>query len=112
MKRLLLFAALMAALSCLLAGCTTYWYQEGKTFEECKQDQLMCYEELKKYSPDLDNTGRYEFKFMQECMRQKGYRLVPERSLHVSVKRQPPDLEIPWQVHGVSGFLPNKEPEQ
>jgi hypothetical protein len=108
MKRVFGFTTLMAVGLCSLAGCTTYWYQEGKTFDECKQDRLECYEEMKKYSQDLENLSRYEFKFMEDCMGRRGYRLVTARKLHVTVRREDPNLAIPWQIHGVSGFLPKQ----
>ena len=69
MFRFLRFTVLAAVLLCFFVGCTTYWYQEGKTFEECKQDRLGCYEEMKKYSPDPENLGKYEFKVMKDCMK-------------------------------------------
>ncbi|MHC4666628.1 MAG: hypothetical protein ACYS9T_11855 [Planctomycetota bacterium] len=95
----------MAVGLCSLAGCTTYWYQEGKTFDECKQARLECYEEVKKYSQDLENLGRYEFKYMEGCMIRRGYRLVTTYKLHVTVRREDPNLAVPWQIHGISGFL-------
>lgn len=105
MRRLLGIATLMAVLLCPLAGCAKYWYQEGKTFDQCEQDRLECYEEMKRYSADPENLGKYEFKLMGDCMIRRGYRLVTERKLHVTVKREDPNLAIPWQVHGVAGFL-------
>ncbi|MHC4647142.1 MAG: hypothetical protein ACYTBJ_16735 [Planctomycetota bacterium] len=105
MKKLLSIGTLTAVLLSSLAGCTTYWYQEGKTFEQCERDRLECYEEMKKYAHDLENLGKYEFKYMEDCMIRRGYRLVTERKLYVTVKREDPNLTVPWQVHGVAGFL-------
>ncbi|MHC4155731.1 MAG: hypothetical protein ACYST6_12520 [Planctomycetota bacterium] len=108
MKRVLGLTTLMAVALCSLAGCTTYWYQEGKTFDECKQERLECHEEVKKYSQSQEELGRYEFKYMEDCMVRRGYRLVTTYKLHVTVKREDPNLAVPWQIHGVSGFLPQE----
>jgi hypothetical protein len=67
------------------AGCAKYWYQEGKTFAETKQDRQECFEELKKYSSNWRDMGDYEFKFMEDCMMQRGYRLVAENKLPLRV---------------------------
>lgn len=91
------------------SGCATYWYQEGKSFEECKQDRQTCFEEMKNYSPEWEKLGKYEFELMENCMIQKGYRLVRERQLYLTVKREDPDLEVPWIIHGVSGFIEQEE---
>jgi hypothetical protein len=109
MKRFLVIAALVAFGSCSLAGCTTYWYQEGKTFDECKQARLECYEEMKEYSDNWEEPSTYEFKYMKDCMIRRGYRLVTARKLHVTVKREDPDLTVPWHASGVAGFLPAKK---
>lgn len=101
-----------AFIPCFFSGCANYWYQEGKTFEQCRQDRLECYEEMKMYSYDPEDLGKYEFKLMEDCMIQKGYRLVPDNRLHVRVKREDPDLEVFWMVHGISGFIPEDEQEQ
>ena len=77
----------------------------GKTFEECKQDQLECYEELKRYSSDWENLGKQEFELMEDCMGQRGYRLVTERKLFVRVKREPADPNVPLMIHGLAGFV-------
>ena len=105
MKRNTSFAMLTVIVICSLTGCATYWYQEGKSFEKCKQDRLECYEQMRTYSQNPDDLGRYEFKYMSNCMKRKGYRLVTERELYVTVKREDPNLTVPWQIHGVAGFL-------
>jgi hypothetical protein len=109
MKRLLVFTTITAVLLCFLAGCAKYWYQEGKNFEQCKQDRLQCYEDMKRYSQDPEDLGKYEFKVMGDCMVLKGYRLVTEHKLHVRVKREDPNLAVPWMIHGVAGFIEQQE---
>ncbi|MHC4573400.1 MAG: hypothetical protein ACYS76_04600 [Planctomycetota bacterium] len=109
MNRNLGIATLTAVLLCLIAGCAKYWYQEGKTFDQCKRDRFECFEEMKKYSPHQQEMGKYEYKFMKNCMVRRGYRLVTARKLHVRVKREDPNLAVPWQVNGVAGFLEPQE---
>ncbi len=87
------------------AGCTTYWYQADKTIDECKQSRLECFEELKKYSSDWRDMGDYEFKFMEDCMRQKGYTLLKEKELPLRVKREDPDQTIHFRLHGAAGTI-------
>ena len=89
----------------LLAGCTTYWYQAGKTIDECQQDRLECFEELKKYSSDWRKMGDYEFKFMEDCMHQKGYTLLKENELPMRVKRQHPDTTMHHRLRGTAGTI-------
>jgi len=104
MKRFLAVTPLLI-LMCFFAGCTTYWYQADKTIDECKQDRLECFEELKKYSSDWEDMGGYEFKFMEDCMRQKGYTLLKEGELPLRVKREDPDRVMHLRLHGVAGTI-------
>jgi len=92
----------------LATGCgEKYWYQEGKTFNECKADRTACRAELLKRT-DLKRIGDYERRFIEECMQQKGYRLVSEKELPLAVKRESPDIpsEMPsTRGYGVAGAL-------
>jgi hypothetical protein len=108
MKRLFVFTTITTVLLCCV-GCAKYWYQEGKTFEECKQDRLKCLEDMKKYSQDPEDLGKYELELTKDCMIRKGYRLVTEHKLHVRVKRKDPNLTVPWMIHGVAGFIERQE---
>ena len=94
----------------LVTGCATYWYQADKTIDECKQERLECFEELKKYSSDWEDMGDYEFEFMEDCMRQKGYTLLKEGELPLRVKREDPDRVMHVRLHGVAGTIEFKEP--
>ena len=104
---------------CLSGGCQpAYWYQEGRTFEECKADQADCRAELAKRM-DRQHLSDYEERFMKDCMRQRGYELVREDDLPLDVKRQEPNAvsAVPWnRFYGVAGSLdeeePREEPEQ
>ncbi len=61
-----------------LTGCSTYWYQEEKSFEQSKQAREECRSELLKRS-DLKNlTVQYEVKFAENCMTEKGYKSVSQ----------------------------------
>ena len=67
------------------------------------------YGPLKDYSSDPESLGKYEFELIEDCMIQKGYRLVAERKLYVRVKRETPDLDTYWMIHGTAGLLEQKE---
>ena len=104
MKRFIA-ATLVMILTLFFTGCATYWYQEGKTINECQKDRLECFKELKKYSSDWTEMGSYEFDFMEECMTQRGYRLVKEKDLPFRVKREDPDQLLHYRLRGVAGTL-------
>ena len=91
---------LLLGLICLSAGCQKYYYQEGKIFEECAKDRIDCFSELKKRMSALGTPGSYEYKFIEECMKSKGYRLVTENKLPLDVKRQDPDTSLQGQLYG------------
>jgi len=90
---------LLLVLFCLSGGCAKYYYQEGKTFEECKRDRDECMKELKKRMGS-EIPGDYEYKYMEECMKSKGYKLVTEDKLPLDVKRQDPDTTLMGQLYG------------
>ncbi len=86
----------------LVAGCgQKYWYQEGKTFEECKADRAACRAELLKRA-DTRQLGEYERKYMEDCMQQRGYRLVSEKELPLAAKRE--DSDIPSELPRARGY--------
>jgi len=85
------FAVLLAICLILpLAGCGRYYYQEAKTYSECERDWAGCVENLKQQKRVLD-WGVYEYKFVEDCMKRKGYKLVGERTLPLDAKRRDPD---------------------
>jgi hypothetical protein len=92
-----------------VGGCAMYYYQEGKAFEDCKQDYRACYAELTKYadpnSLGAGTLGSYGSKFMDECMKERGYRLVTENELPLRAKRRDPDWWPGWNKRGVAGAL-------
>lgn len=96
-------------LACGIIGCGQYYYQEGKTFKECKQDFSECRSELSKYldpaktREEWSKWDSYERKFVDDCMEQRGYELVTENDLPLNVKRQDSDW-LGWH-HGFAGFL-------
>jgi hypothetical protein len=104
-----LIGVLLFFLICLSAGCGKYWYQEGKTFEECKRDRQECFNELQKYSnkeaPSFALGRDYVHRFVKECMEQRGYRLVTEDKLPMRVKRQDPESTPARIIHGLAGTL-------
>ena len=104
---------LLLCLICLSAGCAKYYYQEGKAFEECGRDRADCLSELKeRLGAVSQRPGNYEYKFIEDCMRRKGYRLVTERQLPLDVKRLDPDSSLQGQLYGyrrgIAGTLSEK----
>ena len=90
------------------SGCAKYWYQEGRTFEQCRRDRMACFQELKKRSDFSGVTADYEFKFMEACMKQKGYRLLSESKLPLDAKREGPDPTLHYRMKGIAGELPQE----
>ncbi len=107
MKKSWLFPAAVVGL-CLAVGCQQeYWYQQDRTFDECKADWADCRAELARRT-DLHHIGEYERQFLKNCMQQRGYWLVPGDDLPLDVKREEPDLAgaMPWdRADGVAGSL-------
>ncbi|MDI9431712.1 MAG: hypothetical protein RBR19_02795 [Sedimentisphaerales bacterium] len=100
----LVLAGMLVLSICLTGGCAKFWYQEGKTFTQCRRDLASCYAEASRYS-DVDRTsglGRYESKFVTDCMQTKGYTLVPEKTLPVRVKRESSPV---FGIPGVAGTI-------
>jgi len=103
---------LILILMLLFTGCTQYWYQADKSIDECKADRHECFEELKKYSSNQHDRGEYEFKFMEDCMKQKGYSAVSavkEKELPLRVRREDPDRTDNWFTKGVAGSLEKEQ---
>ena len=82
---------LLVCLSLLFAsGCASYWYQNGKSYEECREDIKECLTELRKYQ-DLNSSYSSTFyaeNFEKNCMQNKGYILYSEDKLPLRAKRQ------------------------
>ena len=104
MQRLMVLALLLTAVFAVV-GCSTYWYQEGRSFEECKQARAECQAEVLKRSDLRNLTLQYELKFIENCMTEKGYGLVPQDELPLDIKRAEPDTSWRWFTQGVAGTL-------
>lgn len=96
------FAVLfLLGLICIFSGCAQYYYQEGKSFNECASARKDCDAELQKRVVDQAHSSiGYEHKFMKACMEQKGYKLVTEDKLPLDVKRQDPDSSLKGFLYG------------
>lgn len=105
--------AVMLISAWLLAGCSNkYYYQEGKTIEQCHQSHKQCAAKFEKLQdPNApEELGRYnisynyEGKFMDVCMLEKGYEVVPENKLPLNIKRETLDQ---WErsKRGLAGTL-------
>lgn len=101
-------AGLAVGLVVLATGCQRmYWYQEGKTFVECKADHEDCQAELLKRT-DRRYASSYKHEFLENCMRERGYELVAEKDLPLDVAREDPQVpsEVPSvHAYGVAGTL-------
>ena len=95
---------LLAICGIFVTGCTQYWYQEDVTYKQCLQDREDCFRELQRRT-DFVNTGNYEFEFMAQCMREKGYELATEKELPMDVKRTEPETSLHWRMKGLGGTL-------
>ena len=92
---------LLLGLICLFAGCAKYYYQEGKSFNGCERDRADCIDELQKRLYDqAKRSSGYEYKFVEDCMEHKGYRLVTENKLPLNVKRHDPDTSLQGYLYG------------
>lgn len=94
----------LVILTCFSTGCETYYYRQNVPIEQCKKDRKNCVDELKKYST-FQEIGDYELKFMEDCMKKKGYLLVTEDKLPTKVRREEPDTSLHWKLHGVAGTV-------
>ena len=94
--------ALVLLFSC---GCSQYWYQKTKTFDQCGKDRQDCFNELQKRTDFGNVTTEYEVEFMEECMAKKGYEAVEQDKLPIEVKRQEPPSSLHWRAKGVAGKL-------
>ncbi len=96
---------------CLLAmisfssGCTTFWYQEEKSFNQCKDDMYYCRYKMQERSDKSMNLGFYDTKFNELCMQQRGYRLVHEDQLPLCARRQGPGYYLSSRQHGAAGTI-------
>jgi hypothetical protein len=102
-----------AGFAVLAAGChQMYWYQEGKTFAECRADHEDCWAELLKRI-DWRYAGSYQYRFMENCMRERGYELIAQKDLPLDIKREGPEVPsyVPWiHAYGVAGALSSGPP--
>lgn len=89
---------------CVLSGCSKYWYQEGRSFRQTREDLAACQAEATRYS-DVGRThglGRFEGQFVRQCMEQQGYELVSERDLPLRVRRESSPV---FGVAGIAGTI-------
>lgn len=93
---------------CCCTGCgMQYWYQEGKTFDDCYEDHRACYEELAELS-ELTGFGTRELDIVEDCMRRKGYRPVSGNSLPPRTKVLGADRTIHYRLKGLAGSMSPK----
>jgi hypothetical protein len=91
------------------SGCAKYWYQEGRSFEDCRNARADCFAELSRRTDFGDPLDDYDIEFMDACMRAKGYRPVFSSELPMHVKRDAPESSMHWRYHGIAGTLTGPE---
>jgi hypothetical protein len=85
-------------------GCSSkYWYQDGESFDKCQQARDECVAELQKRSDFSSNNLDYEYAFVENCMEQKGYKLVSEKKLPLDAMRDTPETSLHWKIKGIAG---------
>jgi hypothetical protein len=104
----------LLGLICIFSGCAQYYYQEGKSFNECASARKDCYAELQKRLADQSRSSiGYENKYVENCMERKGYKLVTEDKLPLDAKRQDPDTSLKGFLYGyrrgMAGYLDEEE---
>jgi hypothetical protein len=102
-------AGLALGLAVLVSGCQRmYWYQEGKTFDECRSDYEDCQAELLQRT-DRRYASSYRHRFIDDCMRARGYEVVAGKDLPLDVAREDPMVPSDWpgdHAYGVAGSVP------
>ncbi len=94
-------AVLLVTLTCFCTGCAKYYYQEGKSFVECKEDRAGCRVELnKRLAVQSRRPGGYEYEFIEDCMKNRGYKLVTEGKLPLGAKRMDPAQTLRGILYG------------
>lgn len=107
-KAVLLWASVAVGLAVLPAGCQRmYWYQDGKTFDECRADYEDCQAELLQRT-DRRYASSYKHRFLDNCMQERGYEAVAGKDLPLDVAREDPMVPSDWpgdHAYGVAGAL-------
>ncbi len=93
--------AVMLLSVCVLGGCTTYWYQEGKSFRQAKHDLTVCQTAVRQRSPDREMEA-YDGKLLRQCMEEQGYRRVRGNALPAGLMRESSPV---FGVPGVAGTI-------
>ncbi len=108
-----LWVSVAVGLAVLATGCQRmYWYQDGKTFDECRADYEDCQAELLKRT-DRRYASSYKYRFLDNCMRERGYEVVAEKGLPLDVAREDPMVPSDWpgvHAYGVAGTLRPRPP--
>lgn len=102
--RRVIYITILAVWTVAAGGCNYYWYQEDNTYYQAQRDRQSCDVEMQKYASYHNRWSDFPLRFEEDCMREKGYRLVEDRSLPLRTKRANPLLsERQWR--GVAGKL-------
>jgi len=93
MKKLLVILVLVFV---GVGGCGTYWYQPGKTLEQCLQDSKECAYDANKHGFDyFDCDSLY-----RQCMEVRGYQQFLKEHLPMGIRTYQIDMLAGWNVAG------------
>ena len=92
-------ACLFIIVTCAGCGTYTYWYNEQSSFQRAKSDCMDClfqakqqvFEEVAQEKKDFDSSQidseAYEKMLFEKCMKDKGYKKVPDYSLDYDIRK-------------------------
>ena len=84
----LLFIALLLAQLVFSTGCT-YWYQESRSYENCRSDLAQCVDEMEKYA-DPKGTDSIRLRTETRMMEGRELSVFEMTEAEVSVSPSPP----------------------
>ncbi|MBP7053272.1 MAG: hypothetical protein KBE65_19870 [Phycisphaerae bacterium] len=104
MRMTLVAGAVLLLAVCVFSGCATYWYQEGKTFKQTRDDLAACQTAVEQRADG--GSGRtldaYDGKQVRQGMKERGYRRVSGNALPAGVLRESSPV---FGVPGVAGTV-------
>jgi len=91
MKKVMLTICLMLVVITCASCVSIYWYQPGKTLEDCLQDSKQCFDFADEHMgarhsflPQFTDATHREL--YRECMRSSGYQLFDKKKLSMEIR--------------------------
>jgi len=95
----------------VFSGCANYWYCPDKSFCQVKDDCVECRIEARDYDTSSNPLSAEALKYERKCMKDKGYKLVGERSLPGNIQKREPDA-VYGEKYGIAGCYENNVHEE